>query len=359
MLIQKGKTVREALQEGALEHSYTRKGFFGTFARIYQTRDLGRPIRADKELGPFGIVLPSLTTEDMRAADGLPMPLVSNGDVTVSVSRRREPMPYCWRNADGDELYFIHRGECRFETLLGHLTAGPADFVYIGRNMVYRMVPITEDNIFLLVETRELLESAEQYHREHGMTNRGVDMSLAVVPELTAPTDQASEQEFELRTKVGGKIRSAFFDFDPVGTTLGWIGDPVVFKLNAYDIPAGRSPFTPPTSAVFLTEARDCVVGIRRPVPPLSGDGTGVAAAPAHTNDWDEVWFYHAGNPSAGTLRWEPQGTTQFAPQMGPPGPPDPNRLDINVDMKGYAQLSEQARAALESMSEVLAGSKL
>src|SRR5262245_18911986 len=153
MLIQKGKTVKEALQAGAVEHSYTRKGFFGTFARIYQTGDLVRPIRADKELGPFGIVLHDLTTDDMRAAEGLPMPLVSNRDVTVSVSRRREPMPYCWRNADGDELYFIHRGECRFETLLGHLTAGPADFVYIGRGMVYRLVPISEDNICLVLET--------------------------------------------------------------------------------------------------------------------------------------------------------------------------------------------------------------
>ncbi len=33
----------------------------------------------------------------------------------------------------------------------------------------------------------------------------------------------------EVRTKVGGVLVGAEFAFDPVGVTVGWAGDPIVF----------------------------------------------------------------------------------------------------------------------------------
>lgn len=64
-------------------------------------------------LGPCAIDLAETRPSDLERPEGLPMPLLSNGGVTVSVSRRREPMPFCWRNVDGDELFFLHRGARR------------------------------------------------------------------------------------------------------------------------------------------------------------------------------------------------------------------------------------------------------
>jgi homogentisate 1,2-dioxygenase len=285
---------------------------------LSQTRDLGRPIRVDSALTPQPIELARIVPGDLQAADGLPMPLLSSEDVTVLLSRRREPMPFCWRNADGDELYFIHRGECRFETEFGQLTANPGDFVYLGRNVIYRLVPLGEDNLHLILQTRELLELADQYHRAYGLTNQSLDLSRLVLPEL-APIaeDPLSTAEYEVRTRLSGELYSTVYDFDPVGVTVGWVGDPVVFKLSAWEIGAARSPYTPPTHAAFMTETRDCVVGVHRPA--------GVHLPPGHSNDWDEIWFLHAAtsSPGVGLLRWDTQGLTQAMFTTPKPAAPD------------------------------------
>ena len=51
----------------------------------------------------------------------MPVAFLGNHDVTLYVSRRSEPMPFYYRNADGDELIFVHRGEGTIETDFGPL----------------------------------------------------------------------------------------------------------------------------------------------------------------------------------------------------------------------------------------------
>src|SRR6185436_19901207 len=107
-MFKKGNVPGRKAESELTVHSFTRKGFFGPYETIYKTRNPGQPIRWDRGVGPEAIAIERAETGDRQSAAGLPMPALTNGDVTVSVSRRREPMPYCWRNADADELYFIH-----------------------------------------------------------------------------------------------------------------------------------------------------------------------------------------------------------------------------------------------------------
>src|SRR5579862_3641375 len=310
MMFRKGRVPARGEQTELEVHSWTRRGFFGPYATIYKTRNPGNALRWDVGLGPCAVDLNEARPSDEDQSDGQPMPVLTNGDVTVSVSKRRAPMPYCWRNADADELYFIHHGHCRFETELGRLDAEPGDLVYLPRNIVYRAVPRAEDGLHLILETQSFLETAERYHRQHGETNSGLDMSLIEVPEPWESTSQ-TQTEYEVRTKVGGQTYSAYFDFDPVGVTVGWAGDPIVFKLNAWDVPCASLPSTPPTAAVFMTEGSECVVTVHTP---RRGPG-GAGGPPAHTNDYDELWFLHSTDGSErgalGLLRWDPQGATQ------------------------------------------------
>jgi homogentisate 1,2-dioxygenase len=350
-LPQAGKEVTELY-----EQSYTRKGFFGPYARLYKTRDPGQPVRAADELQSVHLDLREIRTGDLERADGLPAPVVTSDTVALYASRRRAPMPYCWRNADADALYFLHRGPARFETDFGHLTAEPGDFVYLPRNVIYRVVPLAGDTIHLILETRELLESAEPYHRRHGMTSLGFDPRAIVVPEVVGNGDGASG-EHELRTKKGGKLYSSLWDHDPVGVTVGWAGDPIVFKLSSWAVPAARSPFTPATSAVFTTpDAEDCVVSARRGT-------TGRAGAPGHSNDWDELWFLHAATkahlaPNAGILRWDPQGVTQtgsrYTHPKDPKEPPDQGQMNLNIDVRAQLRLSKEAEACAREGSYAL-----
>lgn len=349
-MFRKGHVPRRGEQTELCVHAWTRKGFFGTYANLYKTRNPGEPIRWDKGLGPCALDPTRARPDDGERPDGGPAPLLTNGDVTLSLSRRAAPMPFCWRNADADELYFIHRGPARFETEMGSLTAEPGDLVYLPRNMVYRVTPAAEDSIHLILETQGFLEPADRYHREHGETSSGLDLSLIEVPEPGESTGPRRD-EYEVRTRVGGEIYSAFFDYDPVGVTVGWSGDPIVFKLSAWDVPSARLPSTPPTAAVFLTDDWGCVVTVHTPMPM---PGSAVSGPPAHTNDYDEIWFLHStGSPERaarfGLIRWEPQGVTQPGARRSRGDAvrwePDPKALNLNIDVRHRLRLTGEAQA--------------
>jgi len=331
------------------EQAYTRKGFFGTFAWLYKTEDPGRVTKADDELLPKHLDLRKLEPPDLREAAGLPVRVLSSEDVALHVTRRSAAMPFCWRNADADELHFVHRGSCRFETEFGALTANAGDFVYLGRNVVYRMLPESDDLLAFILETRELLETAEAFHRARGLINAGIDARAMIAPEI-GEIRGAKQSEYEVKTKVCGRIHSAYFDYDPVGVTVGWAGDPIVFKMSAWAVPVARSPFPPPSSAAFLTpEGEDCVVGVRRAA-------IGRVGAPGHSNDWDELWFLHSATREGvadhtGLLRWDPQGISQTGSRYTHPKdlstPPDMQHLNINIDVKRRLVLSEAAASVL------------
>ncbi len=71
----------------------------------------------------------------------MPVAFLGNHDVTLYVSRRSQPMPFYYRNADGDELIFVHRGRGTIETDFGPLTFEPGDYMVLPRAVTYRLVP--------------------------------------------------------------------------------------------------------------------------------------------------------------------------------------------------------------------------
>jgi homogentisate 1,2-dioxygenase len=355
-----GNVPRQPRDSELFQHMYTRKGFFGAYANLYKTQSPGEPIRWDPRLGPASVDVAEARPTDLDDPRGQPLSLLTNGDVTVSVSRRGQPMPFCWRNVDADELYFIHRGPARFETEFGLLDAEPGDFVYLPRNVVYRLVPRSDDTLHLILETQSMLEIADRYHREHGETSMGLDLSLIGVPEpgATSASDQA---EHEVRLKVDAELYSVFFDYDPVGVTAGWAGDPIVFKLSGWEVPAARLPSTPPTAAIFMTDGSEAVVTVHTP-PPGGLLATRGGGPPAHTNDYDELWFLHvpAGAPASagvGELRWDPQGLTQAgARRRGSTNgqvqrPADVPALNVNVDVRKRLRLTPAAEALVRAQT--------
>ena len=173
-------------------------------------------------------------------------------------------------------------------------------------------------------------------------------MSLIVVPE-PGDVETPPQSEYEVRLKVEGETYSVFFDYDPVGVTAGWVGDPVVFKLSGWDVPCASLPSTPPTAAVFITDGGDAVVTVHTPSGLINTRGGG---PPAHTNDYDEIWFGHT--PSGeqtgrlGLIRWEPQGLTQagFRRSNGdrPRRPEGVRMMNFNVDVRRRLHVTREAQ---------------
>jgi len=112
--LKKGKVATQAhvgLPEGTFEEEHGRKGFYGKSAHLYHTHPPTGWIRFEGKLRPHCFDLNRLEPPDLNDPQGLPIAFLGNQDLKLYVSRRAAAMPFYYRNADGDQLIFVHRGE--------------------------------------------------------------------------------------------------------------------------------------------------------------------------------------------------------------------------------------------------------
>ena len=123
----RGRFVRQArvgLGEFKKEH-LSRLGFAGPVAMLYGSDGPNEVVRIEGDYRPRQIASADVATADASDRRGGSLTLLSNGDVTIAISRRRQAMPYGYRNIDGDLLYFVHRGNGVFATEFGLLRYEP------------------------------------------------------------------------------------------------------------------------------------------------------------------------------------------------------------------------------------------
>src|SRR6202158_5446690 len=103
--LKKGKTTSQAhvgIPEGTFEEEHGRRGFYGKSAHLYHAHPPTGWIRFEGKLRPHCFDLNELKPTDLSDAEGMPVAFLGNNDVRLYVSRRSEPMPFYFRNADGD-----------------------------------------------------------------------------------------------------------------------------------------------------------------------------------------------------------------------------------------------------------------
>ncbi|WP_446051830.1 homogentisate 1,2-dioxygenase, partial [Zobellia laminariae] len=77
--------------------------------------------------------------------------ILFNSDVHVALAAPRKSMTdYFYKNADADELLFIHKGSGTLKTFLGEITFGYGDYILIPRGIIYQIHFDTEDNRILI-----------------------------------------------------------------------------------------------------------------------------------------------------------------------------------------------------------------
>ena len=221
-------------------------------------------------------------------------------------------MPYFVRNADGDELYFVHSGTGRVETDYGLLTYEPGDYLVVPKGTTYRIVVESTPTLFLIMESPEPIEIPDRgLLGRHALFDRGV--LTAPEPSPGAP-DGEGRQEWEVWIKRQGDYTRVVYPFYPMDV-VGWKGDLWAAKLNVRDFRPVTSPryHLPPTvHATF--QAGGLLVSTFAPRP-LESDPQALKVPFYHRNmDYDEVLFYHRGDffsragIQAGALTLHPQG---------------------------------------------------
>ena len=339
---QKGRVPKQAhvaIPEGLYEEEHGRQGFAGRASQLYHRHPPTEWTRIEGPLQPHLINTVALVPSDLDDPRGDPSRVLYNNDASISVSRRTEPMPFCFRNGDGDELHFIHRGQGLLRTDYGPLQYEEGDYLLIPKGTTYQLLPDTRDNLSLVIQARG----------EIGFPDRGnighyapFDYGVLETPEPEVIEDDG--REWELRIKQRGLYSSVFYNFCPFDVE-GWKGNLTVMKLNIRDIrPLMSDGVHLPPSAHCTLEAPGFAVCTLLPRP-LEGDPQAQRLPWYHRDvDIDEVFFIHrgtfsfTGNPDApgpGILLHEPQGLHH--------GPPPAELKDMQAHWRKDARLELSA----------------
>lgn len=300
------KQAHVKIPEGLYEEEHGRKGFFGRVSQIYHQNPPVCWSDIEGDLKPR--CLPPVFEQSHQKDEYIE--LLYNNDVIVSFNEMTCAEDAFFRNADFDELFFIHRGSGRLETIYGHLDYKIGDYIVIPRGTTYKFYP---QEISKLLR----IESASEFEEP----SRGIlgpnalyDQTAKVIPEAALGSEQDKE-EYQVRIKRLGKITTLKYPFNPLDAK-GWKGSVYPWKISIYDycpITSHRYHIPPSGHTTFVAKNFVICSFVERPLEESKHE---VLKVPFyHSNiDYDEVLFYHQGNffsrdnIDCGALTFHPQG---------------------------------------------------
>jgi len=328
--VRRGKIPRPT--QGVSEHLdeiITLDGFFGDWVHVFRSRNPGIPQGwSDDDVMYSGAATDGISPSDEKQPDGTPLTLLAGEGIAVSISHRSAPMPFVERNADFHQIRFYHRGEFLLETELGEIEVSAGDFVVIPKGLIYREVSASDDNAIAIFETATAVTPAEELWDSVGFTSFFVDYSSMALPEPN-PDRGDPDEAMDLRLKFQGRLHTLSYDFHPCRDVVGWVGDPLCYRLNVWDVPGLGSShgfLPPPAGAVLFGRDKSFFFNVMSPKPfPNVPGPEGSYGAPAHQNDYDEVWFNHAapGNDETAAHLWHLPPSVPHPGLKRPPEYPD------------------------------------
>ncbi|MFM8234590.1 MAG: homogentisate 1,2-dioxygenase [Holophagaceae bacterium] len=313
-----------ALPPGTYEEEHGRQGFYGKVSHLYRQHPPTSWTEIDGPLKPRSYNLnlfinAPVESQELSAAlkaSALgnqedvfrPICFLKNHDVALHLVSPKS-MSFYYRNADGDDLYFIHQGAGRLETDFGHLMYTQGDYISIPRGTTYRWMPDAEPQMYLLIES----------FSEINIPDRGIlgpnalfDPAMIDTPEI--PTYQDIPGIYQIHIKRENQITKVTYPYPPLDA-VGWKGDLTVMKINVKDIrpiTSHRYHLPPSVHTTFLgTHFVVCTFLPR----PFEEDEDAMRVPFFHRNiDFDEVIFYSQGEffsrdgIGAGMVTWHPTG---------------------------------------------------
>ncbi len=97
------------------------------------------------------------------------VPLLVNNDLIFGLAAPRQSLTeYFYKNADADELLFVHRGSGTLRTLFGNIPFQYGDYLVIPRGIIYQIAFDTTDNKLLYVESHTPIYTPKRYRNQFG-----------------------------------------------------------------------------------------------------------------------------------------------------------------------------------------------
>ncbi len=311
------------------EEVVTVAGFSRAYSILYHLRPPTRVVRTE----PAGTVAldlmeaPVLRHHHLKTGSlprgGDPIngrvPLLANDDVILARCRPDQPQAELYRNADADEVIFVHRGQGHLRTMFGTLSFRPFDYLVIPRCTTYRLDFSGEDAADLLViEAVGDLGVPPRYLNPDGQLKLGAPFCER---DLHGPVELETidrDEETAVLVKDGRRLSRYVLASHPFDV-VGWDGMVYPYTFNADDFEpiTGTVHQPPPVHQTF--EAPGFVVCTFAPRM-LDTHPEAIKVPYAHSNvQADEVLYYVRGR--FGSRRGVDEASITLHPRGIPHGP--------------------------------------
>ncbi len=300
------------LPAGTYERELGREGFYGPSTQMYHRH---APTGWGEVQGPLRPR--ALDTTRIDKTDDSPWdatPLLHNDHLSIRYWQSENAMNHLVRNADGDELLFIHQGSGELFCDYGHLAVGEGDYVMLPRGTMWRIANDHALSALMIEATGDNYRMPEKGIMGHHAV---FDPAMLDVPQIDDSfLAQQTEDSWRVCVKRQGQISTLTYPFNPLDA-VGWHGSLLPVRLNWRAIRPLMSAryHVPPSAHTTFTSSRFVVCTF---VPrPMESDPGALKVPFFHNNDdYDEVIFYHRGeffsrdNIHAGMLTLHPAGIT-------------------------------------------------
>lgn len=263
--------------------------------------------------------------------------LLVNNDVYLGLAAPTKSLKsYFYKNADADELLFIHKGTGTLRTMLGNIKFGYGDYLIIPRGMIYQIDFDTKENRLLYLESFSPIYTPKRYRNPFGQL---LEHAPFCERDLKLPRNLETHDRkgsFLMKIKKEGMIHEVVYATHPFDV-VGWDGYnfPYGFSIHDFEPITGRVHQPPPVHQNFETDT----YVVCSFCPRLYDYHPKAIPAPYnHSNiDSDEVLYYVDGDfMSRNNIK---QGHITLHPKGIPHGPA-PGAMERSIGQKDTEELA-------------------
>lgn len=278
--------------------------------------------------------------------------LLVNNDIHIGLAAPTKSLTdYFYKNADADEMLFIHKGRGKLRSFLGQIPFEPGDYIIIPRGMIYQIDFETKDNRLLFAESFHPIYTPKRYRNWFGQL---LEQSPYCERDYILPRDLETfdkKGDVVLKVKKEGFLHSLHYATHPFDV-VGWDGYnyPYGFSIHNFEPITGRIHQPPPVHQTFETAA----FVVCSFCPRLYDYHPQSIPAPYnHSNiDSDEVLYYVAGDfmsrkgVATGQISLHPAGIPHGphpGTYEGSIGKKATQELAVMIDTFGPLQITKEA----------------
>ncbi len=261
-----------------------------------------------------------------------------NNDVHITLAAPTKGLTdnVFYKNADTDEVIFIHEGKGVLKTQYGRIPFGYGDYVVIPRGTIYQIEFEDANNRLFIVESFSPITFPKRYHSRYGQL---LEHAPFCERDMRLPQDLETfdvKGEFLIQVKKKGYLYPIWYANHPFDV-VGWDGCEYPYAISIHDFEpiTGRVHQPPPVHQTF--DAHNFVICSF--VPRLFDYHPQAIPAPYnHSNiDSDEVLYYVDGDFMS--RKHVERGMITLHP-AGIPHGPHPGTVEKSIGAKDTQELA-------------------